>query len=69
MENESTQVFLIPAEATKFILFQKYFETFSTLVDYGVFDVRNGSVALHFDSQGVLQTIQRADYLYSRKHI
>lgn len=61
-------VYMPDEQAQKFLLFQQYYEPFSVMIDYGVFAVRNGSVALHFDSVGVLQTIQRADYLYSRKH-
>lgn len=68
MENDTTQIFLIPAEAQQFIAFQAHYEPFVTLLDSGVFSIRNGSVALHFDSEGVLQTIQRSDYLYNRKY-
>lgn len=61
-------VYIPDEEAKQFLLFQQYFEPFTTMVDAKVFEIRNGSAMLHFDSQGVLQLINRADVLYSRKH-
>lgn len=61
-------VYLPDSEAQKWLVFQEHYTTFGILVDSGVFDVTNGSVSLHFDSQGTLQTVQRSDFLYSRKH-
>lgn len=54
-------------EAKKFILFQEYYDNFSILVDSGVFMQKNGAVTLHFDANGTIQTIQRADVLYSKR--
>ncbi len=65
--NETT-IFISEQEAYRWLQFQKNYETFMLLLDKGVFDIKNGSVALHFDHLGLLQTIQRADVLYSRKH-
>ena len=62
-------VYLLETEAEKWRLFQAHYESFSIMVENGIFSVRNGSVALHFDHQGTLQTIQRADVMYSRKHV
>lgn len=59
-------IYLPDAEAQKWLLFQQYYEPFTTLVESKVFAVRNGSVVLHFDSDGILQAINRADYLYKR---
>lgn len=67
MENEIT-IFLTPVEAIEFRNFQKYYTEFMLLVNKGVFDQKNGAVTLHFDNNGILQTIQRSDFLYSRKH-
>jgi len=67
MEDKTT-LFVVPAEAAMFLVFQQNYDTFSTLADAGTFSIRNGSATLHFDSAGVLQTIERRDYLYSRKH-
>jgi len=38
------------------------------MVERGVFETKNGSVTLNFDKDGVLQTIERKDYLYSKRH-
>lgn len=61
-------VYLPDADAEQFLLFQQHRETFTTLLESGVFEVRGGSVVLHFDRHGILQNIGRADTLYSRKH-
>jgi len=60
---------LLPeAEAKKWIMFQQYYDNFSLLVEKKVFEQKNSAITLHFDSNGTLQVIQRADYLYSKKH-
>lgn len=62
-------IFVEPVDVRRWALFQQHYEPFNVMVDYGVFQVKNGAVSLHFDSNGLLQTIQRADVLYSRKHM
>lgn len=54
-------------EAKKWIVFQKYYDTFSILVDNNIFDVKNGSVAIHFDKFGSISLIQRADTLFNSR--
>lgn len=65
---DNVAIFVPDAEATKFLLFQQYYQPISVLIDHGVFMQKNAEIALHFDSNGILQTIQRRDSLYSRKH-
>lgn len=65
---QDTVIYLSPLDVEKFMLFQKHYELFSTLLEKGVFEQRSAMVSLNFDHQGTLQTIQRADFLYSRKH-
>lgn len=65
---KEVQIFLSASDADAFIQFQKYYLDFMLLIDKGVFDQKNAAVTLHFDKDGILQTIQRADFLYSRKH-
>ncbi len=65
---EKIAVYVADQEAGKFLLFQQYFEPFSIMIDADLFSIRNGSATLHFDSNGTLQTINRADVLYSRRH-
>lgn len=68
--NEIKQVKIILSEedAKRWIEYQKNYVTFVLMLERGVFDIKNGSALLNFDSQGILQNIQRSDYLYSRKH-
>ncbi len=59
---------LIPEQKSKkWLLFNQNYETFSIMLDKGVFNVKNGNVVLHFDNNGMLQTIERADILYSKR--
>lgn len=61
-------VYIPDGDAEKFLLFQRYYDTFSLLVESGVFEIKNGSAALHFDKNGELLAINRADILYSKRH-
>lgn len=57
-------VYLPDAEAKKWLLFQEFYSPFTLMLDSHVFEVRNGSVVLHFDANGSIQAINRTDYLY-----
>ena len=67
METEKMAVYILDGEAEKWILFQKHYNLFSLLIEKDVFNQKNAAISLHFDHLGILQTIQRADFLYSRK--
>ena len=67
-EIKTITLFVSEEEAKKFIEYQKNFLMFNLLLEKGVFNIKNGSAVLNFDNEGVLQNIQRADFLYSRKH-
>lgn len=64
---ETVTILLPEEEAKKWMLFQQYYEVFSTLVDKKVFETVNGSAMLHFDASGTLQSITRNDILWSRR--
>lgn len=64
--DSSVTIIITEVEAKAWKDFQKNYETFMLLVNSGVFEVKNGSIALHFDAKGDLQLIQRADQLYKR---
>lgn len=55
-------------DAIQFRLFQQYYSQFALLANKGVFDTKNGSVTLHFDSLGTIQEIKRNDIIYDKKH-
>lgn len=61
---DEVKIFLTTPEAMMFRDFQQFHETFALLVKSGVFDVKNGSVTLHFDPQGQLAKIERKDNLF-----
>lgn len=61
-------VYIPDEDAQKFLLFQQYYDIFTLMVESGVFDIKNGSAALHFDKNGELLAINRADILYSKRH-
>jgi len=60
-------IFVLNEEAEQFILFQQHYDTFLLLLNNGALNQKNGKVVLHFDSNGTLQLIERADVLFSRK--
>lgn len=60
-------VYMPDEDAKKFLEFQKHYSVFNILLEKGVFNQKNASISLNFDSNGVLQTIQRADFLYAKR--
>lgn len=68
IEIKLTPVELTPDEAELFKKFMEHHDLFLLLLKRGVFDQKNASVVLNFDHQGILQNIQRQDFLFSRKH-
>lgn len=65
---QSTIIYLTDEDAVKFSLFMKHYEKISLLIESGAFEQKNGTIALNFDNNGELKTIQRADFLYSARH-
>lgn len=64
--NEIT-IFLTENDAIQYRLFQQHYKTFMLLMNKGVFDIRKGNAILSFDHEGILQTIRREDFMYSRE--
>lgn len=62
-------IFIEPLDVGKWKLFQEFYNPFTVLIDSGVFNIRNGNAVLHFDAQGTLQTVERGDILYSKRHL
>jgi len=63
-----TTIFLSNIDAEKFKLFVLHYDTFSILLEKGVFNQRSASISLDFDHNAVLQNIRRNDLLFSRRH-
>ena len=47
---------------------QQHYKKILVLVKSGALDVRGGTVTLHFDPNGNLATVTRADGLYTSKY-
>ncbi len=60
-------IYLPDEEAKKFLVFQEHYDDFCTLLNSGVFNVRNGAVTMHFDQFGSINLIQRADVLFNSR--
>lgn len=61
-------IYVPDEDATKFLLFQQYYDPFTVLVDNNVFEQKSATILLDFDHLGILQSVRRNDFLYSRKH-
>lgn len=57
---------LTEEEATLFVEFQEYYETFTALRNSGVFEVRNGTATLNFDAGGTVTDIDCSFKLYKQ---
>lgn len=69
--NETVIVQLTTPEAILFRQFQQYhddLEVFQVLREQGVFIQKNAVVNLHFDYEGKLKKITRADVMYDDKY-
>jgi len=62
-----TVIQLTEEDAAKFVLFMKHYDIISVLIEKGVFEQKKAAITLHFDHNGVLQTLQRADFMYSKQ--
>ena len=64
-QNAEVTVFLAPIEAKRFLEFQRHYEIFNLLIEKKVFEQKAAAITLHFDNQGFLRAVTRADALYS----
>lgn len=63
MDKEVTIILTTP-EAIMWRDYQQFHAAFALLVSRGIFDVKNGSVTIHFDSLGNIAKIERKDNLF-----
>lgn len=68
METNKVAIFVADPDVTKWLLFQQFYDPFTLMVEKQVFGQKNATILLDFDHLGILQTIRRNDFLYSRKH-
>jgi len=64
---EQIKIYLTTPEAIMFRSYQQFHETFALMVRTGVFDVRNGSVTIHFDNESTIRKIERNDSLFDAR--
>ncbi len=57
-----TNIHLTDEDALKFIKFQKHYALIGLLDSLGAFDILNGSVQIHFDSQGKVGSVEVHKY-------
>jgi hypothetical protein len=65
MVMDTVTVILTTPEAEMFKSFNQFHATFALMVTKGVFDVKNGSITMHFDNEGNIQRIERKDDLFN----
>lgn len=65
--DELIKIELNPVECELFKQFQRYHDDFKTLVDSGLFNVRNGSVIVNFNHEGQLSTVEIHQHTYRRR--
>jgi hypothetical protein len=59
-----TTINLTDADAQQFVRFQKHKALIDLLENVGAFDIKNGSVTLHFGMSGEVKTIDRHEYFH-----
>lgn len=67
--SEEVTIILTTPEAVMFREYQKDYELFNLLKSHGIFNQKNASITLNFDHNGILQNIQRQDFIYSKRHL
>lgn len=66
---ESVTVYLTTQDAAMFKEWQQFHAMFALFAKSGVFDMRSGSVTIHFDPQGKVQRIERKDDLFNARNL
>jgi hypothetical protein len=65
--NVDVTIYLSDEDAVKFKQFMANYDKIKVLLDSGALNQKSASISLNFDHNGILQTVQRADLLYSKK--
>ena len=62
IKNQPTIVYLTPSDAMLFVEFQKRYAFIELMESVKAFDLRSGSVTVHFDSQGQIVSIEKREH-------
>lgn len=57
METELSKVYLTNDEARQFVTFRKHFTMVNLMESLGVFNIKDGSVEIHFDRLGQIAKV------------
>ncbi len=60
-------VYMPDEDAKKYLVFVKYYDPITLLIEKRVFEQKNARIILHFDDWGILQKINREDNLFNRR--
>lgn len=64
----ATVIEMTEEDIEKFKQFMEHYDVFSLLLAAHVFEQKKATIALNFDHNGILKSIQRADFLYSSQY-
>lgn len=67
-ETQTIKIEISELDARLFLEFQKNYDTFSTLLQSGIFSIRNGNAVINFDKEGVLREITLHTIGYKKGH-
>ncbi len=58
----TTTIFLTEEEAVRFVQFQKHYSLIKFLESIKAFDIRGGSVTLHFNNLGEIKGVEKKEF-------
>lgn len=59
---KTTPVYLTENEALQFVKFQKHYAFMGLLESLSVFDIKNGSILIHFNSLGEITGVEKKEF-------
>lgn len=59
---EKTIVYLSDEEAKRFVAFQRHYALIGMLESLGAFSIQPGSVTIHFNKLGQIQSVEKKEY-------
>lgn len=68
MEEKLIKIEITTPEAIAFRQFMQFHKNFTTMMQSGVFDIRNGAAIINFGPNGEISTIIRNDTLFNSHH-
>ena len=56
---------LTPADADRFVAFQKHYHLIGLLENIGAFKLCNGTVEIHFNSKGEIESLDKREHFHA----